>query len=178
MRWRTPVFGLIAVAALVGGIGGALSSQPAGNPGASWDKYRVLTSRNIFVRDRSRPQAPQPRFDSRPVIERREEPSLVVTGIGQSGPVWVAFLEDPRTGKTIQVAAGETVDNKRVVDVALDGIEYESRGARKRIAIGQDLGGAAASLSASGAATKPAPTTQGAPTTQAATDSSSEDAPS
>lgn len=170
---RRPIF-LIAMIAMAGlawaaGAGGQASSAPArGVPEASWDKYRVLTTRNIFLRDRSRPVSARPvaSEDRKPADRAEPASGLVLTGVGQSGSIRVAVLEDLRSEKILQAVAGESVDGGRVVEVGMDGIVYERRGATRRIGFGQDLSGQAVSDLA--ATTQPATGAPGQPASQPA----------
>ncbi|MCY2927734.1 MAG: hypothetical protein NT031_20300 [Planctomycetota bacterium] len=131
MRRSTYLLGLIALAGLAGGAGllsGASSAPAPGVSEASWDKYRVVATRNIFLRARSHPPVPRAAGAVKPVGRAEPASGLVLTGVGQSGAIRVAVLEDLRSEKIIQAVAGEIIDGGRLVDVGMDGIVYERRG--------------------------------------------------
>ncbi len=159
MRRATWLLGLIAMAGLAGATGllARTGSAPArGTSEASWDKYRVVASRNIFLRDRSHPAAVRPTGNEDRQPAGQTGSSLVLTGIGQSGALRMAVLEDPRAEKVVQAVAGEIIEGGCVIEVGMDGIVYERRGVTRRIALGQDLSGQSTLASGdSGATTQP-----------------------
>ena len=131
---------------------------------APWERYLVLSERNIFSRDRnkrpaSRPASTQPRV----VITTNEY--FVLTGIGHDGREGIAFIEDTRSGRTIRARVGETVGEGRLVKITLDYVQYESKTKTTRIEIGSNLAGSIASRpSTTTASTRPAATVDaGAP---------------
>ena len=154
------MFGLIVLAGLGGAAGlltGAASAPARGTSEASWDKYKVLGTRNIFLRDRSRPAPPRAAGKDDKLAPAEADSGLVLTGTAQSGSIWVAVLEDLRGGTPVQAVAGEIIEGGRVVEVAMDGIVYERRGSLRRIAVGQNLSGqAVAEWSGSPATSQPA----------------------
>ncbi|MCY2931855.1 MAG: hypothetical protein NTV86_20650 [Planctomycetota bacterium] len=134
---------VLAGAAAAAGLGTrAASDRPAGATEGSWDSYRVLATRNIFLRDRSRPAPPRPSGgeDVRSVGAASAS-NLVLTGIGQSGTIRVALLEDLRAETTVQAIAGEIIEGGCLVEVRMDGMVYERRGVTRQIGLGQDLSG-------------------------------------
>jgi hypothetical protein len=128
-----------------GGAGAAPASPPVFGPSTSWDAFSVVATRNIFIKDRSvrdrtpsfvMPTAPPP-----PVT------GLILTGIAlvQDGNAQsaerVAFLEDSGTGKPVRASAGGVLEGGRVVEVTIDGIQYEKGGVRRWVPLGQALSG-------------------------------------
>jgi len=160
MTWRVPIVALLLLVGIDSAVGDGATSRPASGPGDSWDTYRVVVTRNIFVPDRSRPPASRPAF-TQPASQSASV-GLVLTGIGQRGAEWVAFLEDSGAGKTVRASTGQALEGGQVVSVTLDGIEYEREGARRRIVIGQSLTSGATTRPTSGPTTRPAATTQDA----------------
>ncbi len=144
---------ILSVVAVVAAAVGGSATQPAGDRGVAWERYRMLITRNIFLQDRRRARETRP-ASTRPSV-RSEENGLVLTGVGQIGPDRTAFFEDLGTGQTKRVSTGQALYKGKVVMVTLEGVEYEQDGAVHRIAIGQDLSGAAAVLSGPGATTRP-----------------------
>lgn len=169
MRRPTLVLGLMVLAGLAGAAGllsGAGSAPARGASEASWDKYRVVATRNIFLRDRSRPPVPRAAGEPKPADRVEPGSGLVLTGVGQSGAIRVAVLEDIRNEKIIQAVAGEIIDGGCLVEVGMDGIVYERRGVTRRVAFGQDLSGQVVGDWA--AATQPATGTAGISASQPA----------
>ena len=111
MNWRVSILGILAAAAVAGGQGAAV--RPAEDANASWDSYRVLMTRNIFMQDRSRPPAPTAApsrstyYAPPPPAAPGAQRALALTGIAQSGPKRVAFLEDTRTGDIVRAFPGD-----------------------------------------------------------------------
>jgi hypothetical protein len=161
----------------------AAASPPAGPPTArpaQWEKYRVLSERNIFLRNRAKP--PSSRFApsaAAAAAARSGHDRVVLTGIIQQGGDYVAFLEDTRTGKTSMVQVGDPVAAGRLAAITLDAVEYACDGNTTRIPIGCNLTGTVASLpkpaTAASATAAPAPTPAAA--TQATATSAAAGAP-
>jgi hypothetical protein len=131
-----------------------LSAQPP-----QWDNYRVLSERNMFLRDRARPMTS--RYTPRPTVivaPPSEDERFVLTGIIQQGDDCMAFFEDSRSGKTATVMAGDPVGRGRLTVITLDTVHYACDGDLTRITIGSSLTGASAQrTTTTAAATPPAP---------------------
>jgi len=128
----------------------AAASPPAAPPSgqsAQWESYRVLSERNIFLRNRARPsssyRAPTP-APATPVADSGDT-RIVLTGIIQQGGDHLAFFEDTRTGKTTTVQAGDPLGKGRLTTITLDSVQYTCDGKATQIAIGSNLAGTAAS---------------------------------
>ena len=106
----------------------------------SWEHYRVLSERNIFVRDRRRPRENQSAPDQPAGIINTDK-YLVLTGIGHQGREGIAFVEDTRSGETIRIRTGDPIGNGRIVRITLDYAEYECKENTIRIGIGSSLVG-------------------------------------
>lgn len=151
------------------GGGSFATSQPAGITGDSFESYQVISSQNIFVKDRR----PRPTFtpSNNGFIPRPAPYSVVLTGIGllegddPQESQTVAFFEDSRTGGTTRATIGQALDGGKIVAISLDSVEYEKNGTRRRITVGRDLAGAVNVVSASGSMTRPADTASTQPTT-------------
>lgn len=129
----------------------------------SWDRFLLLVDRNIFLRDRRRPD-PR-RFDtSRPAPADDRERRVVLTGTALCGEEFIAFFEDTRTGDTLRVRAGGAVGAGELRAVTLDEVEYESGGKTGRIKVGFTLAGEVASLPARRAPPAPAAASDSPPT--------------
>lgn len=114
---------------------GGQASRPV-----SWEHYRVLTERNIFVRNR-RQQRESQTASEQPAGVINTDRYLVLTGIGHCGSEGIAFVEDTRSVETIRKRTGEHVGNGRLVKITLDYVEYECKGNTIRIEIGGNLAG-------------------------------------
>lgn len=133
---RSPmVLVIAAVAAAV-----ASSAHAATGPEDSWEKYRLLADRNIFVRDRRVP---------RPVYHGPSEPAptphagrhMVLTGTARQRDEFIAFFEDSRTGRTLWAQIGDSLLDGRIEAITLNGVEYESDGTTTTVKIGYSLSG-------------------------------------
>ena len=149
----------------------AAAAPPAAPPSVQppqWDNYRVLSERNMFLRDRARPMTSH--YTPRPAVivaPPSEDERFVLTGIIQQGDDCMAFFEDSRSGKTATVMAGDPVGRGRLTVITLDTVHYACDGNLARIMIGSSLTGASASAprTTSTASTTPVPpATPGVPT--------------
>jgi len=111
---------------------------------ASWDHYRVLSERNIFVRDRRRPRERKSAPDQ-PTNVINTDKYVVLTGIGQDGEEGIALIENTGSRETIRARTGEPIGKGRLVKITLDYIEYKCEGDVTRIEIGSSLVGSTAS---------------------------------
>ena len=132
---------LFLIAAVIGPASPALAATGKAD---SWDPFRLLAERNIFLRNRRRPE-PRRSESPRPVADDGER-RIVLTGTALSGAEFVAFFENTRTGDTIRARAGGAVGAGQLNAVTLDGVEYEADGKTTRIKIGFNLAGEAGSL--------------------------------
>jgi hypothetical protein len=109
---------------------------------SSWDNYRVLVERNIFLRDRRRARSPAPVFSRMATPTPPDsDRGIVLTGVARRGEESVAFVEQTRTGATFKVGVGEAVGRGKVAAITLDGIDYEREGSVRKIPIGHSLAG-------------------------------------
>ena len=115
----------------------------------SWEKYRVIVERNIFLRQRSS-YSSRPEFTHMPAMPvDSPESCVVLTGIVRQGSEYIAFLENTRTGVTLRVAADSPYADGRVARIELDHIEYEKDDQTVKIAVGSNLRGESAAAPAS-----------------------------
>jgi hypothetical protein len=111
----------------------------------SFDRYRVLLTNNIFVRDHAR-YAPREPGPIGPPLSPEEATALrgvVRQGEGANAAYFV-FLEDVRTQETTKMRVGDPVCAGKFVNATLDSVEYLKNGVTKRIEIGENLTGAQA----------------------------------
>jgi hypothetical protein len=125
-------------------------AAPAAQPG-QWESYRILSERNIFLRNRSRPSSGRAAPSAHAVVSNGDD-RIVLTGIIQQGQDYLAFVEDTRTGKTAMAQVGDTLGRGRLAAVTLDAIQYTCDGKTARIAIGSNLTGAAVTFAKPAAA--------------------------
>ena len=139
----------------------ALAAAPAEAkrpPKESFDRYQVLLTNNIFVRDRAR-WAPRGPVSAGPALGPEEATALrgiVRQGEGADATYFV-FLEDVRTQETTKMRVGDPVCMGKLVNPTLDSVEYLKHGVAKRIEIGQNLTGAVAASPAPAVAAQPTP---------------------
>jgi len=122
----------------------ARETPQAGRPrdaDGSYDDYRILVDRNIFVRDR-RPPRPERSFEPRSFDDAPDpRPRLVLTGTARSGEGFIAFFEDRTSGETRRAAVGKTVGGAVVQAITLDGTVLLDGETTRTIKIGCDLSG-------------------------------------
>jgi len=103
--------------------------------------YALLNSRSIFVK--GRPRVIGSREDGAPDTQRADGPKqeavVVLNGITEADDEVVAFMENTSTGEIFRARVGEPVAKGRVVQITLDGLEYEADGGVFRVEIGQSL---------------------------------------
>jgi len=122
-----------------------LASIPAApaatEAGKSIDRYRLLTDRNIFVRDRRvyRPPAAYTRHTPAP---RDPDSGIVLTGVAVSADRYVAFFENAG-GSTSRIGVGEAIGKGKVKAVTLNEVQYERDGVVRTVAVGHSLLGSA-----------------------------------
>jgi hypothetical protein len=119
------------------------------------DRYAVLETRNVFMRDRSRPASRPSNSSSGPTTRRSAEEMLVLRGIALEDGGIRAYVEDTSAGSTLRVSPGDKLAHGIVSMVAIDAIEYEHDGKYLWVEIGRDLTGkvAAAPVIASSSST-------------------------
>ena len=132
------------------------STAPSNAAVTGWDSYRVLSERNMFVRNRGRPQ--RDRGAMRAAPPENPDERLMLTGIIQQGGEYVAFFEDTQTRKTTTVQAGASVGRGCLTAIALDAVQYTCDGAATKVLVGSSLTGRPAMLREP----TPAPTSPGA----------------
>jgi hypothetical protein len=116
-----------------------------GSERAYTEKFGVITQRNIFLRNRSRPRSENdgPRRDPRPA-PRKAEQALILTGIVQEDERLIAFIENVDTGATHRVGLGEAIAAGKITAMAFDAAEFEMAGKRIRVEVGHNLEGGVA----------------------------------
>ena len=115
----------------------ARGDTPAAAP-PTWDEYKILVERNMFLRNRTRPVqrvygSPQPTYPP--------EHFLVLKGIVRQGNAYTAFFEDTRARATSTAVVGGQMAQGRIVRIALDHVEYEKDGRITKVEMGKTLEG-------------------------------------
>lgn len=103
---------------------------------SSWEKYKVIAQRNVFLRDRSRPGS-QTGVAAPPVY--RPESAFMLTGVVRQGEEYIALLEDTRRNVTSRVRIGDSVADGLIVGITLDAIVYEKNDQTAQIEVGKRL---------------------------------------
>ena len=115
----------------------------------SWEKYKVIVERNIFLRQRSNySRRPEFTHTTEMPMERPRSP-VVLTGIIRQGNEHIAFLENTSTGVTLRVAAGSEYADGRIARIELDHIDYEKDDKTVTVPVGSNLQGEPATGAAS-----------------------------
>jgi len=135
---------------------GRAASLPGAQP-ARLEDYRVLSERNLFLRNRARPPSSHHAPTAAPAADTGDS-RIVLTGIIQQGEDYVAFFEDTRTGKTTLAQAGTLLGRGQLTTITMDAVHYTCAGNTTKIAIGSTLTGAAASPGRAAAPTSTATT--------------------
>jgi hypothetical protein len=122
----------------------APTSRPDGDiaaPSPLPQEFDVLNYRNIFYKgylpspDRSERSGPAtPEFHS-------AETTLIFNGVTITDGKPTAFLENTDLGNVVQVHVGDTVASGKVVNIALDSLDYQFNGRVIQVHIGQNLAG-------------------------------------
>jgi len=136
----------------------ALDSSEA-NEAASWDRYRMLSERNIFVRDRGGLPESKPVTEQtvRAIDDDDSDRYLLLTATVQRGREGIAFVEDTRSGETVKVRTGHPIGKGKLVKITLGHVEYEREGTTTRIEIGSSLAGLTVSPVSTATAASPEP---------------------
>lgn len=108
----------------------------------SFDRYQVLLSNNIFVRDRQRWERFRPGHSGPPLTP---EEATALRGVVRQGEgakaVYFVFLEDVRTQQTTKMRVGDPVCAGMLANPTLDSVDYLKNGVAKRIEVGENLTG-------------------------------------
>ena len=108
-------------------------------PPAMSGNYLLLTTRSIFFNGRYRIESP-----IRPIPPKPQD-TLVFVGamktFANGGSQMTGFILDNESGRVSQVAVGQNVAGGRILEITLDGLEFESGGAVQHILVGQNLAG-------------------------------------
>ncbi len=106
------------------------------------EKYGVISERNMFLRERSRPRPPSTRPSSYERPERPPEPpesKFVLRGVAIEEHGFRAYLESS-TGMT-RVAPGDEIARGHIAEIAIDAIAYVHEEQVTWVFIGQNLAG-------------------------------------
>ena len=137
-RW--PALGGAVLAVLAAAGGRPLPGQEA----RTWDRYRILVDRNMFLRDRSRARpVAAPRTAEAPPAPADSDQRLVLRGVARRDGVHVAFFENTRAETLVNVRAGDAIGQGRAKAIRIEGVEYERGGKVRTVLIGTTLAGGA-----------------------------------
>jgi hypothetical protein len=146
--------------------GATPTTAPAPAKQSFSERYSIVSDKNIFLRDRSRPA---PTTASTQSTTHRSaaipEESLMLTGVVLEDVGIRAYVEDSITFRIVKLAVGDAIARGKVTDIDLDAVEYEHNGQRKWITIGCDFTGRPAQIASSTTYNPTEPTTS--PSTQA-----------
>jgi hypothetical protein len=112
----------------------AAASVPLGPPIS--DKYKILMTRNIFMRGGR--AAPPPKGPPAGAIEA----SFAFRGAGREDGSFTAFIEEVGKGGIKRFHKGDRVAGGKVADISLGSMDYESNGRTTKVAVGFNLAGA------------------------------------
>ena len=129
------------VAAMPANRSGA-AKTPTVRPAATFDDYRIVFEKNVFLKDRT---APTTRRHYTPI--RTTQPSqpaphgLVLTGVAIREEIRLAFFEDDQTGELTKAVVGDVLPGGKLASISLDGVELDQGGKTRKVAIGEKLAG-------------------------------------
>jgi hypothetical protein len=134
-------------------------AQPPARQYEFRERYEILNERNIFLRNRSRPQrnaTTNPSTGSSTQSSRRPEQLYTLTGIILEEGRRLAFIENMTTGTTERLAVGAAVAGGKIVDVDFHHLEFETgAGQRVNVEVGRTLSGGSRDAAAAVVATQP-----------------------
>ena len=118
------------------------------------DRYAILIERNVFAKDRPRryvrPTDPRRERSEREAREARDRPrspqpeeSLLLTGVVREGDVYMAFIENTRSGTTTRTKVGDTVGRGKITAITMISLTHEVEGRAAVLEIGKTLSGGA-----------------------------------
>jgi len=160
-RRRWPALGGALLAVLAAAGGAPLPGQEA----PTWDRYRILVDRNMFLQNRGgrRPVAAR-RTAEAPRAPADSDQRLVLRGVARRDGVHVAFFEDTGPETLVKVRAGDPIGRGRAKAIRIEGVEYERDGKVRTVTIGTTLaGGAPPPLAARAKPPAPRPPSAGPP---------------
>jgi hypothetical protein len=115
---------------------------------SDWERYKILTQRNIFSKDRGRRD--ERRSDERKDKEKEAPPEpkpeadILLIGIVEKDGQLAAFFENSKTGKIEIVKSGEAIARGKLAAISMDSIEYVRNETTTAVTIGKTLDGATA----------------------------------
>lgn len=127
--------------------------------------YKLLVTRNIFLKDRTPPRSTGPSY-VRPQRPRNVEEDMMLRGTALQGGLQEAFIEDARSGRTMRVAAGDAIAYGKIDLVTKDSVTYRVGSTSRTIHMGDTLAGSSyappetPSTSTGPVSTAPASTTE------------------
>ena len=127
----------------------SVAKGPAPRPPATFDDYRIVFERNIFLKDRA-PKRVRPYV--RPVrTAPQSQPAphqLVLTGVAIRQEVRVAFFEDDQSGELVKAVIGDVLQGGKLTSISLDSVEFSLDHKTRKVAIGEGLlGGSSVDMS-------------------------------
>ncbi|HEX3358371.1 MAG TPA: hypothetical protein VHS31_15465 [Tepidisphaeraceae bacterium] len=103
------------------------------------ERYGMLTSHNVFMKDR--PVLPTTRPVARQAPVHTAEESLVLRGVALDEDGYRAYVENLNDSRIMKLGPGDLVGRGKVGEIAIDSVEYLHDGQDDWIAIGADLTG-------------------------------------
>ena len=126
----------------------ACCAQQAGSTDAAFHRYSVINEKNIYLKKKQSPVSGE-LLNGQVKSILREKPvpveMRVLTGVVDNGAEYIAFFEDMSLRRTYRVRKGDTVLNKLVESINIDGVFYTENGSRNTVRIGQSITGLSAS---------------------------------
>ena len=152
MRWL-----LLACAGFVS-TAFASESAPITQEPDGWARYRILTQRNIFSKERGRSrhearttEAPK---EKEPEPPPRPEADIMLLGIVQKDGKPAAFVENRKTGSVQSLRVGDSIARGTVSAITLENLEYTCDGTSITVNIGRTFEGGEPAAAVASTSTK------------------------
>jgi hypothetical protein len=103
--------------------------------------FEVLNLRNIFYKGYLPAPGEEGRGASEYEIRHAPETMFIFNGVTITDGKPTAFLENTNEGTVVQVHVGDAVAKGKIVNIAIDNLDYEANGKVTRVQIAQNLAG-------------------------------------
>ncbi len=104
-------------------------AEPVAAQSALPAAYRILLTRSIFC----------PNGASRAASEKSSEPAFTLRGVVQWRRGFIAYIENSASGESRTVRVGDTIGQKKVVNIELHSVEFVEGKRATKVAVGQPL---------------------------------------
>ena len=93
--------------------------------------YRILLTRSIFC----------PHGVGAKTVSKSTEPTFTLRGVVQSKRAFIAYIENSASGESREVHVGDTIGQRKVINIDFHSVEFIEGKRAMKVAVGQTLGG-------------------------------------